>query len=114
MNKIFSNKDFNVGDIVEECSVTFLRSLPANITDSSIFHIEKTKKIIVDGNSCLYKHSEYPNLKYSCTRSKLEIKNGKPKLKPRTVIFTALKRIKKGEELSINYKQLGGISKTMQ
>ena len=110
MNKVTSNKYFKPGDTVEECSLTVVREVPPSMATHT-FYIDRVKKSIVDGNACLYKHEKNPNLKYSYTKSEVEIKNGKPVVKGRKVIFTAIKKIKKGEELTINYKQSGSIKK---
>ena len=110
MNTVISNKDFNVGDVVERCSLSSIRVAAENM-NSHIFYINKVNKYIPDGNACLYAHQESPNLKYSHTNSKVEVKNNKPKLIPRMLVFSAIKKIKKGEELTINYRQSGVIKK---
>lgn len=94
---VFALKNFKVGDIIESCHVI-------NITPTERKHCEKTilnfyiypwrstrSGAIVLGNGCIYNHSFEPNADW------------KQNFKIDSMVYKAIKPIKKDQEITINY-----------
>lgn len=94
---VFALQNFNVGDIVERCHVIIL-------TPTERKHCEKTvlnhylypwrstrSAAIVLGHGFIYNHSYYPNADW------------KQDFRSKMMVYRAIKPIKKGEEITVNY-----------
>ena len=83
-------------EIIEICQLIILNEKDTQIIDNTFlynyyFSWEKNGSAICLGSGSLYNHSTKPNAKYI-----KEFNNNK-------IIFTAIKDIKKGEEVLVNY-----------
>ncbi|MEK7550831.1 MAG: SET domain-containing protein [Patescibacteria group bacterium] len=94
---VFALKEFGVGEIIEDCPVI-------NITPNERKRVEKTifnyyiypwrstrSGSLVLGCGSLYNHSFDPNADW------------KQNFKSETMVYRALRSIKKGEEITVNY-----------
>jgi len=94
---VFALKDFKIGEIVESCPVI-------NVTPSERKHLEKTildfyiypwrstrSGSLVLGYGSIYNHSYSPNADW------------KQNFKTNSMVYRAIKPIKKGEEILVNY-----------
>lgn len=94
---VFALKDFKEGEIIEKCPVI-------NITPKERKHCEKTvlnfyiypwrstrSGSVVLGYGSIYNHSFNPNADW------------KQNFKEENMVYRALKEIKKGEEVTVNY-----------
>ena len=93
---VFANKNFKKGAIVEQAPFLEIETPYGNELMNYVFqsHLNRDKSIVVFGNGSIYNHSAQPNIVYSIS-SKLP--------SDRLFTYTALKDIKKGDELFINY-----------
>ncbi|MFA5992537.1 MAG: SET domain-containing protein-lysine N-methyltransferase [Candidatus Pacearchaeota archaeon] len=86
-------RDFGLGELVEVCPIIAFfrpRNLPKEL-ESFPYGWEGGWLAIPGGHGCLYNHSYHPNT---------EIENDHEQ---RTVVFTATKPIKRGDEVTFNY-----------
>lgn len=97
---VFARNDIKKGEIIERCPIIEVPKYDtANLNESILvtyfFYLGKNKEqlVVALGFGSIYNHSYKPNAKY--------------KIKPKEEIleFTALKDIKKDEEITFNYKQ---------
>ena len=98
----FAERDFSPGDVVEVCPVILLDysrkdlSLPVQ---QVVFNWSKLcdaaeKYALVLGYGSIYNHADHPNLRYSADPENL------------TMIYTAVHKIKQGEQLTVSYNQV--------
>lgn len=89
---VFARKDIKEGDVIEK--VPFLIVTWDEIADSELadyaFVITEEKSAIALGYGSLYNHSFSPNARYDDVGRK-------------TKVFSAIRDIKKGEEITVNY-----------
>jgi SET domain-containing protein len=95
---VFTSKVLNKGDVIEICHVIEMnykdhQKLVGHIMENYTFNWNTRKRsvAIVLGFGSLYNHSSRPNADY--------IK----KLKDNVMIYKAMRRIKAGEEITIDY-----------
>ncbi|MEX2054217.1 MAG: SET domain-containing protein [Candidatus Colwellbacteria bacterium] len=94
---VFALKNFKKGEVLEECPVIPLTAKESSICDQTILEYYvypwrgKRDGAIVMGYGMLYNHSPEPNARYHL------------KYDRKRVIFKALRSIKKGEEILVNY-----------
>ena len=88
---IFTSKVIHKGEIIEKCELLIIRGndVPASL-EPYVFQYTRNKVAIALGNGSLYNHSEKPNCEFFF--------KSKEKL-----YFRAIRKIKRGEELTINY-----------
>ena len=97
---VFTNLNIKKGEIVEECVVPYdLIPLRSNVLGNYRYVWPSKKRFnsfcIALGFGSIYNHSrEKENIDWNINEKK------------RIIIFTAIKNIKKGEELLFNYKSL--------
>lgn len=94
------------GELIESCPVIQIPSNEASFINKSIlvnyiYYLGKNKNklTLVLGFGSIYNHSYSPNARY------------RKKQNEKTVDFIATQNIKKGEEITVNYKQ-GSLDKT--
>jgi SET domain-containing protein len=85
---VFAEKNIHIGQVVEECMALTLNCECASEADLYTFDIDG-KSALLTGSGCIFNHSENPNTDYS--------------YKDNYFIFTAIRFIRKGEELFITY-----------
>tara|TARA_Y100000310_G_scaffold325826_1_gene389919 strand:- start:853 stop:1191 length:339 start_codon:yes stop_codon:yes gene_type:complete len=103
---IFATKDYSEGEVVETSNITLVREIGST---SNIF-VVNGMNAIAEGNALLYRHSLDPNLE--CEYKKLKIyydENLCIRRDPHRLIFRTKKQITKGEMLTINFKNSGGV-----
>jgi SET domain-containing protein len=95
---VFAKLNFKKGEIIEASPVIVLENSDRNFLDKTNLYNyyfwwgkDKKKAAIGLGYSSLYNHSFTPNAEY--------LKD----LQKNTIIFKALRKIKKGEEILVNY-----------
>jgi uncharacterized protein len=98
---VFTSKVLNKGDLIEICPVIEMnykdhQKLVGHIMENYTFvwNARKKSAAIVLGFGSLYNHSSKPNADY--------IKN----LKEGVMIYKALRKIKAGEEITIDYGEM--------
>ena len=96
---VFASKNINKNEIIEICPVILAPESDLANLDKSIFvnyffyfGMKKEQLAIALGYGSIYNHSYSPNAKY-----KLSVRE-------KTITFTSLKNINKGEEITFNYK----------
>ena len=89
---VYTNSSLQKGDQVEECELLLLPlvNVPREI-EGHVFEFTQKTAAIALGNGSLYNHSDNPNCSFSVNHHRKKI------------IFKTLRRIKKGEELTIDY-----------
>jgi SET domain-containing protein len=101
-NGVFAARDFAVGDIIEICPVVTVKSKQnshAEETDLIYWLFEwehPDESAMLFGYGMIYNHSVDPNASYSLDFG------------PSTVTFKAIKPIKSGEEIFIDYNTYTG------
>jgi len=93
---ILADKNYKKGEIIEKCHLVFIpikqeKILKKTIFDNYIFEYNKNFDVLALGSGCLYNNSFDPNIEFN-----YDFKN-------RMIIFSAIKNIKKGEELCFEY-----------
>ncbi|MBN1924131.1 MAG: SET domain-containing protein-lysine N-methyltransferase [Nanoarchaeota archaeon] len=94
---VFALEDIKTGDIIEECPLLMLGLedrilIKATILDNYYFELSDGRAAIPGGCGMFYNHSYTPNANYAAF------------LEKRLMIVEAIKPIKSGEEIRINYK----------
>lgn len=93
---VFATKTLKVGEIIETCPVVVLsrdttKIIDGRDIDNYTFFWEEDKSAIALGCGSLYNHHYEPNARYC------------KELEKNILTFKAIKPIKKGEEITINY-----------
>ncbi|HRH24824.1 MAG TPA: SET domain-containing protein [Candidatus Paceibacterota bacterium] len=93
---VFTTKTILPGENIETCEIIIFDKKDIKMIDKTIFYNYyfswgKTSGAIALGNGSLYNHSYNPNAKY--------VKN----IGKKNISFLSLKKIKKGEEVTVNY-----------
>lgn len=94
---VFAVRDFRTGEIVETCPVIPLSPKERKHCEKTIlnYYIYPWKSLksaaVVLGNGSIYNHSFTPNTDW------------KQNFKTNSMIYKAIKPIKKGEEITVNY-----------
>ena len=94
---VFAIKDFNPGEIVENCPVINITPKERKIVEKTIFDYyiypwRSTRSgSLVLGYGSLYNHSFNPNADW------------KQNFKTQSMVYRAVRPIKKGEEITVNY-----------
>ena len=92
---VFANRNFNVGDVIEICPVIVLSVADRKKIDKTylynVYFSWKEKAAIGLGFSSIYNHCYDPNARYA------------KKYGNRTLVYTAIKPIRRGEEITSNY-----------
>lgn len=96
---VFSNAYIKKGEIIEECPIIEipkgdLTSINQSILFTYFFYFgeKKEKALLALGFGSLYNHSYSPNARYEINED------------DKTLVITAVKNIKKDEEITFNYK----------
>ncbi len=97
---VFANSEIKVGDVIERCPVIEipeheLKSLEESILITYLYFFgeKKQKALVALGFGSIYNHSYTPNAVY------------KIKVKEKIIEFICTKKIKKDEEILVNYIQ---------
>lgn len=94
---IFALKNFNVGDIIENAPVIWLNSKDRKHCEKTILNYyvypwrSTVTGSVVLGYGSIYNHSYDPNADW------------KQNFKTKNMVYRAIKPIKKGEEITVNY-----------
>ncbi len=93
---VFAAKQIKKGEVIEKCPVFVLPRKDYPIVKKTAmrnyyFMWGKTTAAVCFGYGSLYNHSYQPNATY------------KKKIKDKVIEFVAIKGIKKGEEITVNY-----------
>ncbi len=94
---VFALKDFKKGEMVESCPVINVTPKERKRVEKTIFNYyiypwRSTRSgCLVLGYGSIYNHSFNPNADW------------KQNFKANTMVYTAIKPIKKGEEITVNY-----------
>lgn len=97
---VFANSEFEVGEVIERCPIIEipeheLKSLEESILITYLYFFGKTKEkaLVALGFGSVYNHSYTPSAVY------------KIKIKEKVIEFVCIKKIKKDEEILVNYIQ---------
>ena len=98
----FSERSFSAGEVVEVCPVILLDYLIQELSlpvQRVVFNWAKLcdspeKYALVLGYGSIYNHADHPNLRYSADSDN------------QAMIFTAVRAIKRGEQLTVSYNQV--------
>lgn len=97
---VFANAEIEIGEVIERCPTIEiheheLKSLEESILITYLYFFGKNKEkaLVVLGFGSIYNHSYVPNTMY------------KIKLKGKIIEFICIKKIKKDEEITVNYIQ---------
>ena len=98
---VFANKDFDLGELIELCDTIFLEKKDAEFISFTTLHyytfeIDNKNELLVMGLGSFYNHSYTPNAK--CLIFPLKYENDYYLMR-----FEAIKKIRKDEEILINY-----------
>lgn len=92
---VFAEENINEGDIIEECEIIFLNKKDTEMIDKTKLYDYyfgwRGGSALALGKGSLYNHSYGPNAFYKKDFNKMKI------------IFIALKSIREGEEIFVNY-----------
>lgn len=94
---VFALKSFKIGEMVENCPVLIFtpkerKNLEKTPLSHYIYPWKSTRgAALVFGYGSIYNHSYFPNADW------------KQNFKTQTMVFRAIKNIKKGEEITVNY-----------
>jgi len=93
---LIAARDIRKGEVIERCPVVFIDNREEHLVKQTAienfwFDWNKRCSCVPLGYGALYNHSFQPNAKYH-----FDYRN-------RRLVFSALRRIRKGEELFINY-----------
>jgi SET domain-containing protein len=99
-NGVFASQDIKAGELIERCPVIEIPGQDASNINKSmlvtyIYYLGKKKErlILALGYGSIYNHSYQPNASY------------KENLKTGIIDFIAIRIIKKGGEITVNYNQ---------
>ena len=97
---VYAKRNIKKGEIIETCPIILVSKYDTSKLEESIlvtyfFYTGKKKEelAVALGFGSIYNHSYRPNAKYKINRTK------------KLLEFTALRNIKKDEEITFNYKQ---------
>lgn len=97
---VFAGTNFKNGDLIESCPYIEIPKEEIEDQEKSIlinyfyyFGAQKERFLIALGFGSIYNHSYAPNAKYKINAKK------------KVIDFIALRNIKKGEEITVNYNQ---------
>lgn len=97
---VFANSEIKSGELIERCPIIEIPSCELERLESGIlmnyvyfFGKKKEKLLIALGFGSIYNHNYIPNAVY------------KIKSKKKIIEFVAIAKIKKGEEITVNYIQ---------
>lgn len=94
---MFALKDFKDGEIIETCPVINITPKERKIVEKTIFNYyiypwrSTLSGSLVLGYGSIYNHSFSPNADW------------KQNFKTQSMVYRAIKQIKKGEEITVNY-----------
>ena len=93
---VFSKIDFKKGEIIEECPVILIPMNEEKFLDKTFlynyyFEWDKKNVAIILGYGSIYNHSHNANTEFDSNPKNM------------TMFLTAIKNIKKGEEITVNY-----------
>lgn len=94
---VFALKDFKVGEVIEKCPTINVTPKERKLCEKTIltYYIYPWRSVrsgsVVLGYGSIYNHSFDPNADW------------KQNFKEETMVYRALKPIKKGEEITVNY-----------
>ncbi len=89
---VYADKHYAKGEVIERCPIIFVpyREIrPDGILIYYVFDLGEGRHGVVLGHGMLYNHSDEPNTTYGLVR--------------KSMVFRALRAIKRGEELVIDY-----------
>lgn len=93
---LIAARNIRKGEVIERCPVVFIENRQEKLVEQTVFSSfwydwNKHKSCVPLGYGALYNHSYEPNTKYH-----FDYRN-------RRLVFSALRDIRRGEELFINY-----------
>lgn len=94
---VFALRDFNDGEIIETCPVINITPKERKIVEKTIFNFyiypwrSTLSGSLVLGYGSIYNHSHFPNADW------------KQNFKTNSMVYRAVRPIKKGEEITVNY-----------
>lgn len=89
---IFAEVDFKKGDIIEVCQLILMDLKDVHgALEAYVYHYSGDTAAIALGNGSLYNHAEDPNCEFYFNYTK------------KVLILRAIKSIKKGQEITLNY-----------
>lgn len=102
---VYANRSYKKGEVVEKCLVIIIdqsfQKLPEELKKivfdwGVLAETHKRESAIALGFGSMYNHDDPANMKYQAD------------LEQELLIFTTVREINKGEELTINYNAIGG------
>jgi uncharacterized protein len=89
---VFATRRFRKGDVVERCPTIEVADddVSGRLGDYVFTSVKEGDVLLVLGNGMLYNHSADPNVEYLQDD-------------PTTIVFKAVRTVKRGEELTIDY-----------
>lgn len=98
---VFALADIKKGDVIEICPIIIFRDkddkrILTTVLQHYVFEYDKTSSFLALGYGSLYNHSLTPNARY-------EIEEYDDPAVGSLLYFIAAKKIRKGEEICINY-----------
>jgi SET domain-containing protein len=92
---VFAGKDYNIGEIIEisPCIKDKLVAFNRGILKDYIFRYDENHHILSLGYGSMYSHNDNPNTQYKIITNNNDI----------SMLYIAIKPIKKDEEIFINY-----------
>jgi len=94
---VFALRAYRPGEVIERAPVIELDAkrwpqIRRTVLADHVFEWGKTRMALALGQGSLYNHSEHPNA------------HGEPRIRERVIEFTAARRIRRGEEITIDYR----------
>ena len=94
---VFATRSYRAGQLIERAPVIVIyakhwRALSRTVLGDHVFEWGKRGMAISLGQGSLYNHSRDPNA------------HGEPKIREKVIDWTAARAIKKGEEITIDYR----------
>ena len=97
---VFANQEIQKGEVIERCPFIEVPKEELESVENTIFvnyiyffGVKKERVLLALGFGSIYNHSYTPNAAYKIIASK------------KVIEFSALKNIKRGEEIFVNYNQ---------